>query len=55
MRMTVAFLSSTTQIAPSEATVMPTGAPCGLTPFTLCHSEISSVKAAAGTWCSRSV
>ena len=33
----------------AHSTVMPTGAPCGRTPFTLCHSVISSLKAAAGT------
>ena len=44
MRMMVWFLSSTSQIAPSDATVMPTGAPCGRTPLTLCQPPISSVE-----------
>ena len=49
IRRIVWFLSSTSQIAPSDATVMPTGAPCGRTPFTLCHSDMSSSYAAAAT------
>ena len=36
------FLSSTTQMAPSAAAVIPTGAPCGRTPFTLYQPDISS-------------
>src|SRR5437879_13778433 len=43
------ILVSTSQIAPSEATVIPTGAPCGRTPLTLCHAETSSVNGAAAT------
>src|SRR5438309_871793 len=49
MRMMLWFLSSTTQIAPSAATVIPTGAPCGRTPGAAYHCETSSVNGADGT------